>query len=406
MLSTTSMGMISRFAAFTTLITVAKAWLPEENKSITSKDGTNLFKSSNGKIRGVNLGSQFIFEPWIAHNAWNEMGCDGQKSEFDCVSSLAKDAANTAFAKHWKSWTTQDDIDEIVNYDLNTIRVPVGYWLNEDLVDTNSEHFPQGGLYQVKKLCGWASDKGLYIIMDLHGAPGAQTANNSFTGQYVSETGFYTDYNYERALKWLEWMVDLVHQTDEMRNVGMLEIVNEPVRNKGKASSMRSKYYPQAVERIRAAEKKLSIHPNDYLHIQTMDKSWGSGDPSEYLDDLTYMAYDDHRYLKWDTSVDPTHDNYISTSCGDKRDSNFPNIIGEWSLAVSDTVARSSNWDPSSNTDFYGKWFAAQVHAYEQQQGWVFWTWKAQLNDYRWSYQDAVKAGVIPKDLNNLKSVC
>ncbi|KAJ5618135.1 hypothetical protein N7537_003249 [Penicillium hordei] len=400
------MGILSKFVTFTTLFALANAWLPEENKPVTSKDGTNLFKSSNGKIRGVNLGSQFIFEPWIAHNAWNDMGCKGQKSEFDCVSSLGQDAANAAFAKHWASWTTQDDIDEIVSYGLNTIRVPVGYWLREDLVDVDSEHFPQGGLEYVKKLCGWASDKGLYIIMDLHGAPGAQTAKNSFTGQYAAKAGFYTDENYERALKWLEWMVELVYQTDEMRNVGMLEIVNEPARNEEMGSSMRSKYYPKAVERIRAAEKKLSIDANDYLHIQAMDKSWGSGDPNEYLDDLTYMAYDDHRYLKWDTSVEPSHDNYISTSCTDKRDSNSPNIIGEWSLAVADDVAKSSDWDPSSNTEFYGRWFAAQVHSYEQQQGWVFWTWKAQLNDYRWSYQDAVKAGVIPKDLNSLQNVC
>lgn len=121
-----------------------------------------------------------------------------------------------------------------------------------------------------------------------------------------------------------------------------------------------------SIQRIRAAEEKLSIDANDHLHIQTMDKSWGSGDPNEYLDDLTYMAYDDHRYLKWDTSVDPSHDNYISTSCADKRDSNPPNIVGEWSLAVADDVTKSPDWDPSSNTDLYGKWFAAQVHSYEQ----------------------------------------
>lgn len=242
------MGILCKFVTFTTLFALTNAWLPEENKSITSKNGTNLFKSSNGKIRGVNLGSQFIFEPWIAHNTWNEMGCKGQKSEFDCVSSMGQDAANTAFAKHWASWTTQDDLDEIVSYGLNTLRVPVGYWLREDLVDVDSEHFPQGGLEYVKKLCGWASGKGLYIIMDFHGLPGAQTANNSFTGQYAAQAGFYTDKNYERALKWLEWMVELVYQTDEMRNVGMLEIVNEPVRNEAKASSMRSNYYPKAVE--------------------------------------------------------------------------------------------------------------------------------------------------------------
>lgn len=156
-----------------------------------------------------------------------------------------------------------------------------------------------------------------------------------------------------------------------------------------------------------------------------MDKLWGSGDPNQYLDDLYYAAYDDHRYLKWDTSVDVSHDSYISESCNDNRDSNIPTIVGEWSLSVPDDVQSTSDWDPSSNTDFYKKWFAAQVHSYEKQQGWVFWTWKAQLNDYRWSYQgefmvvledgdrvganlilDAVKSGVIPKDLNSLESVC
>lgn len=240
------MGVISKFAALTTLASLAQAWLPEDNKSINSTDGTNLFESSNGKIRGVNLGTQFIFEPWISQSAWSDMGCDGQASEFDCVLSLGQDAANTAFAKHWGSWTTKDDIDEIVSYGLNTIRIPVGYWLHEELVD-ESEHFPQGGLDYVKKICGWASDAGLYIIMDLHGAPGAQT-KNPFTGQNPQEPGFYTDDNYERALKWLEWMTNLVYTVVELRNVGMLEIVNEPVQDDDKASSMRSKYYPQAVE--------------------------------------------------------------------------------------------------------------------------------------------------------------
>lgn len=92
------------------------------------------------------------------------MGCGGQKSEFDCVLSLGQDKANSAFASHWSSWITQDDITEMVSYGLNTIRVPVGYWMREDLVYSDSEHFPQGGLQYLENLCGWASDAGLYII--------------------------------------------------------------------------------------------------------------------------------------------------------------------------------------------------------------------------------------------------
>ncbi|KAJ5438020.1 glucan endo-1-6-beta-glucosidase B [Penicillium daleae] len=286
------MCVFSKIVALGACSTLAAAWLPKTNKEITASDGTNLFLASKGKIRGVNLGSQFIFEPWIGENAWNDMGCD---------------AANIAFPKHWASWITQDDITEMVSYGLNTIRVPVGYWLREVLVYSDSEHFPQGGLDYVKNLCGWASDAGMYIIRDLRAAPEAQTPRNAFTGQMAPEAGFY---------------------------------------------------------RIRANEASAGIDKNDYLHIQMMDKLWGSGDPNQYLDDLYYAAYDDHRYLKWDTSVDVSHGSYIRESCNDNRDSNNPTIVGEWSLALPDNVQSTSDWNPSSNMDFYKKWFAAQVHSY------------------------------------------
>ncbi|KAH8434152.1 glycoside hydrolase family 5 protein [Aspergillus melleus] len=393
----------AKFSALSLLtsLSLTAAWLPETDKEITSDSGTNLFSGSNGKIRGVNLGSQFVFEPWIAESAWSDLGCKDQNSEFDCVSSLGQDAANAAFAKHWASWITEDDISQMVSYGLNTIRVPVGYWLKEDLVYSDSEHFPQGGEEYFKKVCGWASDAGLYIIVDLHGAPGAQTAQNAFTGQYADEPGFYQDYQYERALKFLEWMADKVHGDEAYRNVGMLEVVNEPVQNADQTASMRSSYYPDAFDRIRKVEQNLNIDRSNYLHIQMMDKLWGAGDPHESLSDDYYAAYDDHRYLKW-ADVDVSHDSYISTSCSDQLDSNKPTIVGEWSLSVPDDVEHTDEWNPDSNQDFYKRWFAAQVTAYERQQGWVFWTWKSQLGDLRWSYQDAVEAGVIPKELNSL----
>jgi aryl-phospho-beta-D-glucosidase BglC (GH1 family) len=78
---------------------------------------------------------------------------------------------------------TQDDVAQIHSHGLNTIRVPVGYWMMESLVFGDSEHFPQGGLSRLQKLCGWASDLGLYIIIVLHGAPGAQVKTNADTGQ-------------------------------------------------------------------------------------------------------------------------------------------------------------------------------------------------------------------------------
>jgi hypothetical protein len=33
------------------------------------------------------------------------------------------------------------------------------------------------------RLAEWAAKRGIYVILDLHGAPGAQEANQPFTGQ-------------------------------------------------------------------------------------------------------------------------------------------------------------------------------------------------------------------------------
>lgn len=173
---------------------LSAAWMPGVHKDIYSKEGKNLFEKranplsrrylpGSGKIRGVNLGSLFVFEPWIAETTWSSIGCDNQNSEFDCVNSEGQATANSSFAGHWGSWIVEDDFANMTSYGLNTVRIPVGYWIREDIVYEDSEHFPQGALSYLEQVCGWASDHGFYIIIDLHGAPGAQVAQNADTGQ-------------------------------------------------------------------------------------------------------------------------------------------------------------------------------------------------------------------------------
>lgn len=121
-----------------------------------------------------------------------------------------------------------------------------------------------------------------------------------------------------------------------------------------------------------------------------MSTLWGSGNPVEFLSDTTFAAFDDHRYLKWTPQVPASHESYISTSCADNRngDAAGPTIVGEWSLSPPTDVEWDDYWRPDLNQDFYRRWFAAQVQAYEgRTEGWVFWTWKTQLGDYRWGYR-------------------
>ena len=135
-------------AAVAGFASVSHAWLPGH------------------KMRGVNVGTMFVYEPWIDWEEWQRIGCSGdQKSEFDCVMHLGQDAANSAFQRHYESWIGTGDLDEMMSYGLNTIRVPLGYWLKEDLIDS-SEHFPRGGLDKLTQFVGAAADRGFYIILE------------------------------------------------------------------------------------------------------------------------------------------------------------------------------------------------------------------------------------------------
>jgi hypothetical protein len=171
------------------------AWLPDGLASNQTyhgvpgnSTGNSTFTKRNlpgfDKIRGVNLGSLFVFEPWMAASEWNNMGCGPYKSEFDCVVGIGQDRADAVFNSHYSTWITQADINRIKSYGLNTIRIPLGYWLFEPVM-YDSEHFPHGHVAfpHLEQICEWAAQAGLYIIIDLHGAPGAQQSNQPFTGQ-------------------------------------------------------------------------------------------------------------------------------------------------------------------------------------------------------------------------------
>lgn len=206
------------------------------------------------------------------------VGCGNANDEWQCVKALGQDKADAAFKKHWDTWTTQDDIKTIKSYGLNTVRIPVGYWIREDLVK-QGEYFPRGGLSYLDRLVGWCADAGIYVIMDLHGGPGAQFPNQQYTGHGVSSPGFYTQDNYERAYKFLEWMANRIHTNSNYRTVGTLEVINEPVHSgdyPSQAADMVANYYPNAWTRIRNAEKKLNVAADKQLNIQMMVRTRSS----------------------------------------------------------------------------------------------------------------------------------
>ncbi|KAI0452326.1 glycoside hydrolase family 5 protein [Xylaria acuta] len=325
------------------------------------------------KIRGFNLGSLFIVEEWFAKDELASMGCKGFYDEWSCL------------------WAK--------------LRIPVGFWIKEDLV-LSGEYYPRGGLKYLDRVVGWAGDASLYVTVDLHGVPLAQSPNEEFMEHLSASTanpGFFTDANCERANKFLEWMTERIHTNDAYRTVGMIEIINEPIKRRlvtfrnTDVSSLKN-FYPAAWDRIRDRESKLGIAKEYLLHIQCMGSNWESGHPETYLNDTTYLYFDDHVYWKFDTRSDKNKTSYIDATCSLYRPEAGV-VVGEFSLSVVGGLQNTAE-------------FGIQGQPREcclKSDGWIFWNWKCnwinQFNDWRWCYKTAVEAGAILTDASKAASL-
>ncbi|KAI0868549.1 beta-1,6-glucanase [Hypoxylon argillaceum] len=417
-----------RHSTLTTLFLAgaAYAWLPQD-RDLAAFNMTARFEklgkrfqpslpSGVTKIRGVNFGSWLISEPFFMPNEWpNVMGCGTSVSEFDCMldhySGSNRAAGNAAFEKHWATWITPDTVQSVHDVGLNTIRIPIGYWSYTAIVDAASEPFADGDLMlpYLDAVVQKAADLGIYVIIDLHGAPGGQQ-QDAFTGQNPNPAGFFDAYNFGRAAQWLAWMTNRIHTTPAYSTVGMIEVLNEPVSMHdgggrypapGEVPGLVDTYYPAALQAVRAAEAALGVSSDRKLHVQFMSSKWSAGDPRSNsavaADGLT--GFDDHNYIGFGVSDNGSEDVLMQSACRDSRvvGGEAFEITGEWSMTS------GVDWQ---DADFFKRFWTAQQQLYEKpgMSGWIYWTWKTELNDPRWTYSYATYLNYIPTDAAGLEN--
>ncbi|GAA5850273.1 hypothetical protein JCM8547_001074 [Rhodosporidiobolus lusitaniae] len=210
------------------------------------------------KIRGVNLGGLFVSEPWLMTAEWRRMGCSAYTNERDCMKGNS--SAQTGFESHWTDWIVKEDLQNMTALGLNSIRVPIGYWIVESTVDRSTEYFPTGGFSYLRRLCSWASELGLNVLLDLHGLPGAQQAETISTGQSASVAKFVgREGEYERAYEVLRNLTEEVHTDAAFSSVFAIEVINEPVQSVSQNADVVAHYYPGAMAAIRDTEAALGI---------------------------------------------------------------------------------------------------------------------------------------------------
>lgn len=125
-------------------------------------------------IRGTNLGNwlnpegyMFGFSKTNSARFINEMLCQ----------LVGPDEAAEFWRAFKDNYITRHDIEFIASTGANTIRLPFHYKLFTDEDYMGLTH-SQDGFARVDSVVNWCRDNGLFLILDMHDAPGGQTGDN------------------------------------------------------------------------------------------------------------------------------------------------------------------------------------------------------------------------------------
>lgn len=147
----------------------ADAFMRIEGKDLIAPDGSKFF------IRGTNLGNwlnpegyMFGFANTNSPHFIERMLCE----------LVGPDEAAEFWAKFKDNYITRADIDFIASTGANTIRLPFNYKLftDEDYMGSTSD--TGEGFARIDSLVDWCREAGMYLILDMHDAPGGQTGDN------------------------------------------------------------------------------------------------------------------------------------------------------------------------------------------------------------------------------------
>ncbi|XP_077224797.1 putative glucan 1,3-beta-glucosidase A isoform X5 [Tasmannia lanceolata] len=111
---------------------------------------------------------------WDSNGATFEMTIvtNNLHGDYQLANGYGHDKAKEILMKHRRSFVTREDIRFVAEHGINTLRIPVGWWISLD--PNPPAPFIGGTLEALDNAFSWAQDFNLKCIIDLHAAPGSQ----------------------------------------------------------------------------------------------------------------------------------------------------------------------------------------------------------------------------------------
>ena len=168
---------------------------------------------SKQQIIGVNLGGWLITEPWMSPDIYKDTGCVDEKT----LSVSYMDRIIT----HRDTFITEDDIVWLSQHDVTHVRIPVGYWLFEDVDGYTAT------VDWLDTAFRWAEKYSIKILVDFHGAKDSQ--NGEMHSGMVGAAGWFDDDRNQQDT--IDLLVRIAGRYNASESFWGIELLNEPKAN-------------------------------------------------------------------------------------------------------------------------------------------------------------------------------
>ena len=238
----------------TTLVLLASSCSSPEKVKFVTVQGTELIAPDGSVlfIKGTNLGNwlnpegyMFNFRRTNSGRLINQMLCE----------MVGPDSVAEWWQLFKDNYVTIEDFEFLKSIGCNTIRIPFHYKLftNEDYMGLND---PDEGFRRIDQAVEWARQTGMYLILDMHDAPGGQTGDN-IDDSYGYPWLFESEKSQELFIS--IWRRIASHYVNEPTVLGY-ELCNEPIApyfedNLNELNASLQPLYIRATEAIREVDR-------------------------------------------------------------------------------------------------------------------------------------------------------
>lgn len=255
--------------------------VPDEGMTLLKTDGNKWVKASGSQIhlKGTNLGNWLVQEFWMMGQGGNGV-TDQCTLEAKLTERFGYDEKERLIKLFRDNWIKERDWDQLKAFGFNVVRLPILWSVIED--EKNPKTLRADAWHYIDWSIAEAKKRGIYVILDLHGALGGQTPNDH-TG-CSGQNKYWTTPEYQERTKWL-WEQIATHYKDEPV-VAAYDPLNEPWGSTAEDMAARVVELYEVIRKI--DDKHIVMLPSHYGSIDAY------GDP--VAKGMTNVAFELHPY--------------------------------------------------------------------------------------------------------------